>query len=212
MTNLIVRASDTDKLMANGRAKDSYGETMLTWLKEKAVFEYFGIKKEISTKQMIKGIVCEQQLIDLLNSITFESYKKNEQRFVTDMFAGTPDIISGGVIRDIKSSWSAETFPWMNDDAQKIVKKNGYDWQVRVYMMLTNSNEAWVDHCLVDTPDDLLADWDDWNLHKVEHIPITKRITSVRIERDKAIEVAMIERYGVANEIYQGYLNELINK
>ena len=206
---LTVRASETRQLMTSG---DKITATTLTWLKEKAVAQVLGITTFVATKQMTKGLDCEQASIDLLNAVMFEDFKKNSDRIEKNGFTGSWDIRKDNVIRDIKTSWSASTFPFFQDDAEQAVKKSGYDWQMRVYMMLTGADVAFVDYCLITTPEELLTDWDDWELHHVDHIPITKRVTSVRIERDLEIEQKMLDKYELANTLYQGFIHELNKK
>ena len=60
LTPLVVHASECHKLMTNPRRKsDELSETTKTWLKEKAVEAVLGFRKNITTKPMIKGTVCE---------------------------------------------------------------------------------------------------------------------------------------------------------
>lgn len=206
---LKVRASETKNLMTSG---DKVTTTTLTWLKGKAVAEVLGLTSYIITKPISKGLDCEQDSIDLLNAVLFEDFKKNAERIEKNGFTGSWDILKDGVIRDIKTSWSAATFPFFLEDAEKAVKQSGYDWQARVYMMLTDTSIAYIDYCLIDTPEELLTDWDDWELHHVSHIPVTKRVTSVRVERDKDLEKMMLDKYEIANTLYEGFIHELNNK
>lgn len=206
---LTVRASETSKLMTSG---EKITATTLTWLKEKAVSQVLGLTSFVETKQMAKGLNCEQDSINLLNAVLFEDFKKNTDRIEKNGFTGSWDILKDGVIRDVKTSWSAATFPFFLEDAEKAVKQSGYDWQMRVYMMLTDSDIAYVDYCLIDTPEELLTDWDDWELHHVSHIPVTKRVTSVKVERDLELEKMMLDKYEIANTLYEGFIHELNNK
>ena len=122
---------------------------------------------------------------------------------------GEADIVTDNEIIDVKTSWSLETFPVFQEDADAAVKKSGYDWQLRGYMLLWNKPQASIRYCMVSTPEALLKDWDDRSIHKVDHIDPARRVTTVTIERDKDIELKMLERYEVANKYYQMYLNEL---
>ena len=65
---------------------------------------------------------------------------------------------------------------------------------------------------MISTPDSLLKDWDDRKVHKVDNIDPVRRVSTVMIERDEALEAKMLKRYEVANKYYQMYLNELKNK
>lgn len=218
---LIVHASECHKLMTNSRKKeDELSETTKTWLKEKAVEEVLGLRKKIATKPMIKGVVCELNSIDLYNKVMLTDYEKNRVTKQQNGFCGTPDLICEEGVVEIKTSWDASTFPFFKNDVSKRIKKSGYDWQCRVYMMLFGLNKSFVSYCLVDTPrttangEILLNRWDDWSLHRFDGaIEPQKRVsTSEVIERDKSIEQRMVERYVVANKQYQIYLEEIINK
>lgn len=205
---LTVRASETSKMMTSGT---KIGETNKTWLKEKAIESVFGYKKDISNKYMDKGTQVECTSIDLLNDVLFTDYKKHEGRVNTEGFTGECDILENDHVRDIKSSWSIDTFPFFEEDAEKAVKKSGYDWQVRVYMMLYGVDVAYVDYCLVSTPDELIG-WEDKEKHVVDHIGITKRVTTVKIERDEKIEAQIIEKYQKCNELFEEYVEQLKSK
>ena len=218
---LTVRASDCHKLMTNPRNKgDELSETTKTWLKEKAVEAVLGLRKTVATKPMIKGLVCEQQSIDLYNKVMQSNYKKNIARKQQHGFSGTPDLLTNQGVVEIKTSWDATTFPFFEDEVHKLVKKYGYDWQCRVYMMLFGTSRAVVSYCLVDTPtvtpkgERLLNHWDDYTLHRFDgKVPPHKRVScSQTIERDPTMEQEMLQRYVVANRYYQNYLEELHKK
>ena len=214
---LIVYASECHKLMTNPQKKsDQLSQTTKTWLKEEAVAEVLGLRKTVITKHIIKGLVCEGNSIDLYNEVMHTNYKKNEVTREENGFRGTPDLITDEGIVEIKTSWDATTFPFFQEDVSKRIKKGGYDWQCRVYMMLFNIDKAVVSYCLVDTPQtDLLLDkWDNTTLHRFDGVVDAKKRVSLSqvIERDKAIEQKMMEQYALANYFYQNYLNELYNK
>lgn len=209
---LIVRASECSRMMTASRSKSQpLSETTLTWLKEKAVEAIIGHRKDISNKYMEKGTVVEQKSIDLLNSVLFTDYKKHDKRINTEGFTGECDILEKDHVRDIKSSWSIDTFPFFLDDAEKAVKKSGYDWQVRMYMMLYGVDKAYIDYCLVSTPEDLIG-WESAEMHNVDNIEITKRVTTVEILRDEEKEKQIIEKYMLCNEQFKAYISELKNK
>ncbi len=218
---LIVHASDCYKLMTNPRHKsDELSETTKTWLKEKAVEEVLGLRKEVATKPMIKGLMCEQQSIDLYNKVMQSNYKKNNATKEKYGFCGKPNMLGDECVVKITTSWDATTFPFFEDEVNELVKKLGYDWQCRVYMMLFGASRAVVSYCLVDTPTQtpqgevLLNQWDDYTLHRFDgKVPPRKRVScSQPIERDQTIEQKILQRYVVANRYYQNYLEELYNK
>ena len=214
---LTVYASECHKLMMKPqRLKDGLAQTTKTWLKEEAVAQVLGLRKTVVTRQIIKGLVCEGKSIDLYNHVMKTNYPKNSKTIDKYGFRGTPDLITDEGIVEIKTSWDATTFPFFRDDLSRRIKKAGYDWQCRVYMMLFDIDRAVVSYCLVDTPQsDLLLDrWDNTTLHRFDGIVEEKKRVTVSeiIERDLAIEQKMKERYALANIFYKNYLEELYNK
>ena len=218
---LIVAARDCYKLMTNPRSKeDELSETTKSWLKELAVEEVLGIRNSVDTKPMMKGALCVHESVDLYNQVMTSGYKKNSVTREKYGFRGTPNLLGNDFVIKITTSWDATTFPFFQDEANKLVKKSGYDWQCRVYMMLFGKNKAAVSYCLVDTPsetpqgDVLLNKWDDCTLHRFDGIVDAQKRVSIAevMERDTTIEQKMLERYVVANRYYQRYLEELHNK
>jgi len=200
-------------MMTNPRGKsDELSATTKTWLKEKVKEEVFKYKKQLDTPPINKGIDYENLSIDLLNDATFKSYTKNEERLTIGWLTGEADIVTESEIIDVKTSWSLETFPAFQEDANGAIKKAGYDWQLRGYMLLWGKETASISYCMISTPESLLKDWDNREIHKVDHISPTNRVTTVTIERDAALETKMKERYEVANRYYKEYLNELTSK
>ena len=207
---LIVRASECAKMMTKSRTKSNpIGETTLTWLKQKAVEYVMGYRPRIDNKYLDKGIECEDTSIKLLNDVLGTDYVKHDGRINTEGFTGECDILTNDHVRDIKTSWSLETFPWFKDDALKAARKSGYEWQVRMYMLLYGVDVAYIDYCLVDTPLHLINEWDDEGIHLVSHIEKSKRVTTVRFDRDENKEQELIEKYKVCNEKFQEYVKEL---
>ena len=218
---LMVHARDCHKLMTNPRSKsDELSETTKSWLKEMAVEEMLGLRKIVDAKPMIKGMLCKDDSIDLYNTVMETHFTQNSITRQQHGFRGRPDLLSEQCAMKIVTSWDASTFPFFRDEVSKQVKKGGYDWQCRVYMMLFGVNTTVVSYCLVDTPAEtpkgelLLHKWDDRSLHTFDGIvDARKRISlSEIIERDLSIEQQMKERYEVANRYYQQYLAELYYK
>ena len=208
--NLIVRCSSLSKLMTKGRGKGSpLGETTKTFVMDKAKEDFYGITPSFSNKFTEKGLRNEDVGIDMINQTRFMDYKKNQERITTKWLTGECDINAEDVIIDIKCSWSFETFPAFQEEADKSVKKSGYDWQLRGYMMLYNKPLGEVVYCLTSTPTDLLSAYDNLDLHDVERISIEKRLTSVKIERDEVKESEILMQYKIANEYYKECMQEL---
>ena len=120
---LKVHATDCHKLMTNPQKKgEELSETTKTWLKEKAVEEVLGLRKTVTTKPILKGILCEQNSIELYNTVMQSNYQKNETTKERNGFCGTPDLIGKEGIIEIKTSWDATTFPFFKDEVSKQAK------------------------------------------------------------------------------------------
>lgn len=214
---LTVHASLCHKLMVTPKAKNQQlGQTTKTWLKEEAVAQVLGLRNTVVTKHIAKGLACEGKSIDLYNKVMRTNYTKNYETREEHGFRGTPDLLTNDGIVEIKTSWDATTFPFFKDDLDMRIKKAGYHWQCRVYMMLFGISQAVVCYCLVDTPEGemFLNKWDNLSLHRFDgKVAEQKRISvSEVIHRDAAIEQKMLDQYAVANNYYQSYLKEIYNK
>jgi hypothetical protein len=203
------RASQLGNLMTNSRSKsDVLSETTKSEIRKIAKQNFYGYTTEIKTKPMIKGTDWEQEGIDLLNSVRFTQYTKNEERVSNEYITGCCDIKEPKLIIDIKMPWSLETFPATpsEGDASK------YEWQGRGYMWLYDKPAFELVYTMCTTPDELLTEWDNLSIHRVDHIDPAKRITVLRYERDLAIEEQIKERLRACSEYYAQYVNELNNK
>jgi hypothetical protein len=204
------RASQLGKLMTSSRTKgEALGQTAKSYIIEKAKEDFYDYKVELTNKYLMKGIHQEQDSIDLLNAVRFESYKKNEKREENEWLTGSCDIITDELIIDVKTSWSLETFPATNYELKDL---SLYDWQGRAYMWLYDMPTFELSYVMVSTADDLLSDYDSYAIHKVDHIDPAKRITSIRFERDKELEIQMAERLIEATKFYKEVINQLENK
>lgn len=201
--NIKIRCSSLGAIMTESRSKsEDLSETAKSALIEIYIKEVFGRDRFVMSKHIQKGLQCEDDSITLLSRINKRFFKKNEQKFQNDFIMGTPDIIDGEVVRDTKTSWDIFTF--FKNDPKKLNKD--YFWQVHGYMALTGAKTAFVDFCLVNTPQALL-DQEKYQLErklglnpdnesltlafdeidrlgKYDDIPIEKRIISVKVERD----------------------------
>jgi hypothetical protein len=204
------RASQLGKLMTSSRTKgEALGQTAKSYIIEQAKQDFYDYKVELTNKYLMKGIHQEQDSIDLLNAVRFESYKKNEKREENEWLTGSCDIITDELIIDVKTSWSLETFPATNYELKDL---SLYEWQGRAYMWLYDMPTFELSYVMVSTADDLLSDYDSYAIHKVDHIDPAKRITSIRFERDKELEIQMAVRLIEATQFYKEVINQLENK
>ena len=197
--------SSIGKLMTNGRGKNEVGATAKSYIKQVAKENFYGYRSEINNKYIQKGLMQEQDSIDLLNTVRFEGYEKNTVRMVNEVMTGECDIITNDSIIDIKTSWSLDTFPVMAEDGYDTL----YEWQLRAYMMLYDRPKAELIYCMVTTSNELLNEWENLAIHRVDHIAPEKRITVLSFERNEDKEIEMLDRLKWASEYYDEYYSLL---
>lgn len=207
MSEILFRCSSLGKLMTEPRTK---AEGILSvgaksYIRELAQQEIFGIDFEFSSKETQKGIEVEQDSIDLLNSVRGMSLVKNTERRSNGLITGECDLYDAANRKgyDLKSSWSAKTFPgWIVDCEDKI-----YEWQCRGYMMLWTADEWSVVYALVDTPERLIG-YEPLQMHVVGHIPSHMRLTEWSIKRDPSKEDLIREKVEAAQAYYRSVIAE----
>jgi hypothetical protein len=154
----LAHCSSLPLLMTKSRVKDSLSETTKTELTKIWVESEYGRKRDITTKFTEKGIICEQDSIDLLNKKMGyrDGYKKNTELFSNEFITGTPDIIpfNANNIYDIKTSW--DLLSYVQSDEDKARKT--YYYQLLGYMALVGAKSGHIAYCLVDTPDSFIRD------------------------------------------------------
>lgn len=203
------RPSQLGKLMTNSRSKSEVlSETAKSEIRKIAKQDFYGYNLDIKTKPMIKGTDWEQDGIDLLNKVRFTNYTKNKLRLENEYMSGCCDILTDDLIIDIKSSWSLDTFPATASEGEN----SDYEWQGRAYMWLYDRPAFELIYTMYTTPDDLLTEWDNLSIHRVDHIPAHHRVTVLSYERDLDREEEIRERLIYCNEYYSKYVNELNNK
>jgi hypothetical protein len=141
--------------MTDPRSKtEILGETTKTHLIDVYVSNKYGRNTDINTKYTNKGMMVEEDSLTLYSRHKKTFYKKNEQHMSNEFIKGTPDIIHGDTIIDVKSSWDIFTFH--RTKAKKL--KPMYYWQLQGYMGLTGKSKAVLAYCLIDTPELLIND------------------------------------------------------
>ena len=176
-----------------------------TYIRELAQQEILGVDFEFSSKETQKGIEVEDQSIALLNRVRGLSLVKNTERKSNGLIKGECDLYDAERKRghDLKSSWSAKTFPgWVVDCEDKL-----YEWQMRGYMLLWDADEWEVNFVLLDTPERLIG-FEPLAMHVVSHIPEHMRLTSWTIQRDFDKERAIVKKVKAAREYYAQVIAE----
>ena len=156
MENLKIRASQAFKLMTEPKLKadkeaGNLSETTKTYLDELWLQNNYGFKEPVYTVEIMKGLLCEQNSIALVQKVLRGSFRiKNTQHFENEFIKGTPDIILKKYIEDVKTSFTIKTF--FNAELEK-----PYYWQAQCYMALTGKTRYRLIFCLTDTPREIIA-------------------------------------------------------
>lgn len=125
-----------------------------------ALEKYNRIREEPVTKQMTKGITCEEDSITLFCRVEKKFYIKNKTRLKNEFISGTPDLFDGSTITssneiiDIKSSWDISTFLNNIDGPLNPI----YYWQLQGYLALSGAKIGTVAYCLVNMSDDMILE------------------------------------------------------
>lgn len=151
--NFKIRASASGQIMTNPQKKDALiSKTTETYVKEWLTERIYGVRKEIKSKYLTKGLQLEDAAIDkAIEWLDLPFTIKNEKFFEDDYFCGTPDLIIDGTVYDIKCSWSAFTFPLFENE----IPTKDYFYQLQVYMELTGCKKAVLTYVLLNTPEEL---------------------------------------------------------
>ena len=204
------RASSLGKLMTSSRTKgEVLSQTAKSYIIQLAKENFYGYRTELNNKYVLKGLEQEQDSIDLLNAVRFENYVKNQERVTNEYLTGCCDIITEDLILDLKTSWSLDTFPATSYELKDL---NDYEWQGRAYMYLYDRPTFELCYVMVSTHPEFLSQYDPMDMHEVDHIDPAKRITSIRFERDKELEIQMQEKLLAASLFYEQVYNELQEK
>ena len=206
--NILFRASMVGKLMTEPRSKSEgpLSQGAKTAIRDIAAQHILGVDFEVSSREMEKGIQCEPDSIALLNRVRGLSLEKNTERRNDGFLSGECDLFHARALDgyDIKTAWSAATFPILADDiggSQRAL----YEWQCRAYMALWNAGRWHVAYALVNTPEHLIG-YEPPSLHFFDHIPEHMRLTVWTIDRDATKEAAMYEKVKQARDYYREVL------
>lgn len=238
----LIRPSQMGKLMKGGRKKDElFGKTALDCIKENVLLHKFGIEPEhVETKQMEKGTFNEAKNIDIASRVLgWKNVKGSDEKFrlANNYLIGEPDVNTDTLLADIKSSWSANTFPFFDNP-----NNPDYIAQLQCYMELTGHTQAELVYVLSNNPEHITQNEierlthyyskrphlfnaegieDLWSMaeikateivHKqahVEHIPEESRVKRFIIQRDEEFITEMKTRVEQARIIFDN-LYELL--
>jgi hypothetical protein len=210
--------------MTSPRTKgELLSQTAKTYIEEEVLRAKYGVIKTFSSRYTDKGNLVEDEAIEMAsNALELGFLYKNHEHFENDFLTGTPDVNTGDILLDVKSSWDATTFPFF---ATEIPTKD-YFFQLQGYLELTGKTDALLVYCLVNTPADMIEDeirrahWaarlidesqelrdEVLKRHSFDHIPDNRRVKVFKVEKDEQVIAEIKERVELCRE----YFNTLYN-
>lgn len=223
MKKFKIRASAAGKLLTNGRAKDSMGETAKTYIKEWVISQITGKEKDIKSKYLSRGKDMECAAIERVSKYYCTELEKNETFLENEYFCGTYDAKNFERVIDTKVPFDCFTFPYFISEVDP-----DYYAQLQVYMDLTGLKKASVCYCLengsneqierlswqiakdklMDEPE--IEEWDEAEKQlSYDHISDDLRIRVYEFEYDAELIEKLKSRVIEARSYIE---NELVNK
>lgn len=174
------RASALGQIMTNARSKnETLSQTAKSYLEDWYKEQIYGVKKQIKSKYIQKGLALEDQAIEFYSIAMEKDFMiKNLDHFEDDFFTGTPDCFHEGIVYDFKTSWDCFTFPLFDQEPDM-----GYYYQLQVYMHLTGLKKAKLVYTLQDTPEFLTYE----EPVSYAHVDYCYRIKQFEIEFDQEV-------------------------
>lgn len=168
---------------------DRLSDTTTTELAKLYSYEMYGKSKiskgNDSPLQLEKGILGEPAAIKLLSQHDGVAYVKNEELFENKWFKGIPDIIvrnkKGKVkkVIDVKISYDLPSFLltiMRKEDACNI-------FEIMGYMDLLGCEEGEIVHCLIDSPESMIAREEKRAMQYYEDFAFEKELAIKRMEQ-----------------------------
>lgn len=194
-----IRASAAGLLLTNPKKKEgTLSQTTKTFLKMWVKERIFGMKKELDTKEINKGLEYEDMAIYCaIDWLDLPFAIKNDKKFEDDFFTGEPDLILEYRVIEFKNSWDWSTLPLFEDE----IPTDLYIAQVQVYMHLTGLKKASVVYMLMTTP----ASYKNEEIN-YDHIDKKYRYKRFDFDYDPEMIKKLQERVILARE----YINSII--
>ena len=208
--NLKFACSKLGDLMTNGRGKNAgMGETAKNLIFERWVAQKYNRRPFFSSLATDKGEAVEEDSFTLYTKVKDVLLLKNETFYENDIIRGVPDAVESDYVLDIKSPLDIFTFA-------KAGMTKQYEWQLRGYMMLTDTPRAVLAYCLVDMPEEMLERKLMYiegekqyetikRLYTYGDIPEEDRVKTFEIERDEEKEAALVARVKEARIFAQDF-------
>lgn len=219
------QAEDRDELEKKAEMSYELSDGAKTYIEDMIDEMVYDYRVTVSTREMTKGTMVEDESINVYNRVMFTDYEKlmpiDKHGFLSyGISTGHPDIVDPTLrkVIDIKSPWSKKTMPKSDVKALKKVKESGYDWQVKhyLYMLEKTTGQKWRDgevaFVLSNTPEELIPDNETDVLHYMDELSDNLRVTIVKVELTDDDIVWMDGQLRLAEDYAKMYFNYLNNK
>lgn len=175
----------TDPQSVADKTAGNLSKTTKTELVKTYIRETYDREKDITTKQMEKGIVNEGQGIAMLSAYLDEPLNKNQELYSNEWVCGHPDIITDKMVYDTKLSYDLWTFlPNVTEPLDK-----GYIAQLQGYMWLTGRKSGAVAYVLTDCPTHIIEQEKRWLLNRMN---VVSELSPDYIEAAAGLEINLI--------------------
>lgn len=212
------------QLLEKQQTPPGLSETTKKYISSVWMEQTLGFRKNICTDAMLKGIMCEDESIGLIQSVLGGSERvKNTDKYRNEYMEGTPDILRTVTVEEIKNCEDLETFRAVDPSGPP---DSGYHWQCQSYMWLTNRKKARLIYAIVPTPELIqcskknslfykfgcqenhpdyidMCDQIEHNNNIIRLLPAKKRIKVFDIAYDPDMIEALKVRIELAREYYQ---------
>lgn len=181
MKEFKIRASAAGKIMTSARSKSAVlSKTTESYLQEWLKEQIYGVRNQVDSKYLRKGIECEAESIELYALAKDVDFAvKNSKRFSNEYATGEPDLILDDKVVDIKTSWDCFTFPLFEEQ----VPNTDYYWQLQVYMDLLGLDKAELAYVLVNTPAEM--QYQEIDMTDYTNLDLKYRVKTFEIERNQ---------------------------
>tara|TARA_R110000772_G_scaffold11971_5_gene37043 strand:+ start:2505 stop:3227 length:723 start_codon:yes stop_codon:yes gene_type:complete len=185
--NWYVRASSMGALMTGGRGKDNpWGATALTTIQDAVLRNKYGLENKVYSKYMDKGIMNEPQALQMLiKKMGWTNIDLGKSRLFNDYVTGEPDLHHDFILADVKCSFSASTFPWLDTE----LKNKDYIYQMQTYMWLSGIKTSYLAYCLTDAPESMIMEEVQRRVYKEMSYPDNKSKSMDEVESEVYISV-----------------------
>jgi hypothetical protein len=136
---------DLKALIVKKNLPDSLPTGAKSYLDEVFDDVYWRRKRILSNKYLDKGLMNEEDVLDLHSQIDEVTYHKNSTLFSNDFIEGTPDVIYDDFVKDAKANFDLESF-------RKAHLTTDYEYQLKSYLWLTGLKKAELMYGLVNNP------------------------------------------------------------